>query len=197
MSRGLNRIGMEEHALLFAYLSDLRYRLDRSHLVVREHYAHERRVFSDRVGDLLHIDDSVRFRSEERDLEALLFELGHGVKDRVVLDVERDKVLFALRLKASCSAYKRLVVGLGSSRCEVYLVRFCRIDARCDDLPGSVELFLRALSVAVQAVRIAVEFIETFDELVPRRLAQICRSGVICIYSHFPLRIYQLSQLSQ
>ena len=101
-----------------------------------------------------------------------------------MLDIERDQVLFALCLEASCCRKQCLVIGFRTARCEVDLVWSCGIDAAGYDLSCLVKLFLCALSVAVKAVRVAVEVIEAFDQFVARGLAEVSCRGIVSINFH-------------
>ena len=184
MRRRLHGIRVEEHALRFAERSYLRDRLHRSHLVVREHDAHKSGVLPDGVLYVLNVYDAVRLRRDVCYFKALFLELFHGMQYSVVLYVERYEVLLALWSKPPCRGQQGLVVRLRTAAGKIHLIWFRCVDALRDYLSGLIQNFLCALSVAVQAVWVAVELIKTLNESVSCRLAQIRGRGIVSIYSH-------------
>ena len=184
MRSRLYGVRVEEHTFRLAESSDLRDRLYSAHLVVCEHYAYQRGVISDGILDVLYIHDAVGLRGYVCDLKALFFQLFHCVKNSVVFYVERNEMLLALRSKSSCRGQQSLIIGLRAAACEIHLIRFRCVYALRDYLSCFVQNLLRALTVTVKAVRVAVELIKTLDESVSCRLAEICSRGIVSIYFH-------------
>ena len=104
------------------------------------------------------------------------------MKNSVVFYVECYEMLLSLRSKSSCRGQQSLVVGLRAAACEIHLVRLRCVYALRDYLSCFVKNLLRALTVTVKAVRVAVELIKTLYQSVSCRLAEICGRGIVSIY---------------
>ena len=85
MTDRLNRVGMEDNTFLPAHRAYLGDGLNAAYLIVGIHDGHEASVLADSIGDLLSRNHAVFMHVQERDLEALFFELFERMQNRVML----------------------------------------------------------------------------------------------------------------
>ena len=118
---GLDRIGVEQNAVLFADGADLRNGLNGADLVVGVHDGHQSGVLTDGILYLLGGNETVLVHRQVGDLKALFFQSGTGVQNGVMLEYGGDDVLFALGRHQLGGAFDGPVVRLGAAGGEVDL----------------------------------------------------------------------------
>ena len=131
---GLGRIGVHQDAPLAGHSGDLADRLDRPHLVVGVHDAHQDGPFRDGFFESLHVDDPVRIDGHTGDLVPVSGQELADLRDGGMFEGRGDDVI-TLPAMHPCSAFDGMVV------------RF-RPAAREEDLGGAAVEQLRHLPAA-------------------------------------------------
>ena len=153
----LCRVGMEEDPMLAGDPRRLRDRLDGANLVVGVHEADEDRIASNRLADIVGVDEAKAIDRHERDRraepfeEAARFENG-GVFDRGGDDMRR------LAAAGQEHPFEREIVGFAAAAREYDLVGFATQE-RGDLRPRPLERRLGAGARPMAARRIAVELL--------------------------------------
>ena len=123
---GLNCVCVEGYLPLSAQCTDLRDGLNRSDLVVREHYGHKSGLVGYGVLHVLNADSALAVYWKIRYFCSLVrFKVLCCVQDCVVLNAGRDDVVLAPMLCALESSLQRPVVCLSPRTSEEYLRRVC------------------------------------------------------------------------
>ena len=114
MSVGLGRIGVHGDAPAGADGAQLPDRLDHPNLIVGHHHAHQLGVGLDGLLQLLHLDQAVLLRSQQRDLKSLFLQPHQGVEHGVMLTGHADQMPWPSVSECPCPgvAEQRQVVGL-------------------------------------------------------------------------------------
>ena len=180
---GLHRVRVEQHALFVAHPADLRDGQNGADLVVGVHDGHQTGVLPDGVRHLLRRDGTGAAHVQQRDLEALFFQLLQGVQHRVVLEGGGDDVLLALALTDPRRGDDGLVVGLAAAGGECDLPEAAPQTVR--HTPPRVGQRLRCpLPYGVQAGGIAVYVLKIRCHGRQSLVAHPCGGRVICIDLH-------------
>ena len=183
VARGLHGVGVEGDALFAAERADLGDGLHRADLVVGEHHRDEAGVGADRGLHVLETDHAVGVHVEQRDLKALLLQLGERVQHGVMLELCGDQVLFALARAGAGGRDDGLVVGLAAAGGEVDLARL-GVEAFRDGLARLGDRLLRSLAEGVEAGGVAVVLEQVREHRVEGGAAHTGGGRVVCVNEH-------------
>src|SRR5438034_1051887 len=115
LAEGLHGVDVERNPVLARDLPDRGDRLERPHLAVGVHEADRDRVGPDRTADVVGVDHPVRVDADVGDVEPLCLERLARAEHGVVLDLRRDQMPRATRVR---EPLHRKVVRLGPARGE-------------------------------------------------------------------------------
>ena len=155
LQEALDRVGVEDRvgAELVDQLRHLTDGHHRSGLIVDHHHGHQEGILPQGGLQLRQRHPALGVGLKVGHLEALHFQLLHGVEDRVVLHTGRDDVLFLLA-EPPGSAEQRPVVGLGAAGGEKYPVRL-RTHGSRHLHPGGPQLLRHVNAEPIQRAGIA------------------------------------------
>src|SRR5712671_1697342 len=174
LSRGLDRVAVEDDALRAADLADLGDRLDHADLVVDHHHRDEDGIGAQRRLEFLQVEQPVLLRVEIGRFEPLALELAHGIEHRLVLGLHRDDVL-ALALVEIRRALDGEVVALGGAGSPDDLL-WVGVEERRDVRARLLHRLLRLPAERVRAARRVAELLgQEGDHLL--RHARVHRRG--------------------
>ena len=156
MADRLHRVGVEEHLVRLADRADLGNRFHRADLVVRHHDADEDGFGRERLFHLLCRHPAVFVYRQIGHGEALFFQRGAGVQNRVVLDGGGDDML-ALGRKRVRYALERPVIRFRTAGGKIDFLFLCA-DGRRHLTAGLFQRLLRLTAKGVNAGRVAVDF---------------------------------------
>ena len=156
LSKGLNRIRVEQNPLFPGHGSNFGYGLHRTDFIVCVHNTDQYGVRSDRPAQLLQIHQSILIHLQISNLKSLFFQMSAGMKHRVMLNCRGDNVP-ALMTAGACRPLQGPVIRLGASRREKNLLLSCS-DSRSQCPSGLIQRLFRCGPHGMDRAGISVIF---------------------------------------
>ena len=155
VTKGLYRVGVEQHALAAAQRADVGDVVDGTNLVVGKHNAHQGGIFGDGGLQIAEAYLTGAVDGQVGDLEALFLQCLCGAQDGRMLDGRGDHVLFALGLGGLQGAAQGHIVAFAAAAGEEYLTGVA-VQRQGDFLAGVFQRHVAALAQLVQRTCVAV-----------------------------------------
>ena len=177
LADALDRVDVEERALLLDDRADLLDRVDGADLVVGEHDRDQDRLVGHRRSHRRRVDASVLLDRQVGDVEALFLEALAGVEHRLVLGLRRDDVVAAVLVELR-GALDRQVVGLGRARGPDDLLA-AGADERPDLLARVLDRLLRRPAEAVRRLAALPKTSVKYGSIASTTRGSTARGGVV------------------